>query len=153
MRPCFPLNTREMNTATRPGPQTRIQHERAYLKFFYTIPWSRLNSSTWTLVIWKYCKYYRTIFGIFRSRALIWYQDLWAFMLYYVRYELLTIWTKLYLTYCTFINYLTSLNGQRGIFNEFIQSWLHKKLKVQDKIDLVKEISFFVLDNSLKTRV
>ena len=41
-----------------------------------------------------------TIFGIYRSRAFIWYQYLWAFMLYWGRYKLLTIWPKLYLTYC-----------------------------------------------------
>ena len=43
----------------------------------------------------------RDIFRIYRTTALIWHQDCWNLMLFWRRYQLLTLWLRFYLPTCS----------------------------------------------------
>ena len=57
----------------------------------------------------------RDSFVICRSRALIWHQDCWYFLMFCWRNQLLKFWPSLYLTYCIYRSFypeasLSSMN-------------------------------------------
>ena len=63
----------------------------------------------------------RDSFVICRSRALIWHQDCWYFLMFCWRNQLLKFWPSLYLPYCTSLYRFKSLNcGQLSFHSCFV---------------------------------
>ena len=63
----------------------------------------------------------RDSFGNLRSRALIWHPDWWDYEHYYGRYELLTVWPSLYLTYCKWhFNFFSVSHPQSRNFSNIL---------------------------------